>query len=181
MTPRQEKLTAKLNRLERKLANTNDWFDIQELERDIRVTKRELETANKTAARQAAREAKRAEEAARFEALPESLKKFFRECEENEYQEELKKNREYYGDTDYLREISRRHAKATVEELASRFTSKLEQRIGKIVDADCLTIDSATGEINGWVKGEKDTVFIETILAGGYNIQRLHNRTIFHK
>ena len=47
---------------------------------------------------------------------------------------------------------------------------------GKIVSWEYLTIHQ--GHINGWVKGEKTNVRVESILAGGYNIQRLHVRVL---
>ena len=50
---------------------------------------------------------------------------------------------------------------------------------GQIVDAKGLYI-SNNGEINGIVVGDKNTVKVETIGAGGYNIQIFHYRTLIH-
>lgn len=58
----------------------------------------------------------------------------------------------------------------------------LYQRIfkytGKVVSWEYLTIRQ--GHINGYVKGEQANVRVESILAGGYNIQRLHVRVLVH-
>ena len=51
---------------------------------------------------------------------------------------------------------------------------------GKITDATALKV-GATGELNGYVRGEKGTAKIQTIGAGGYNIQCFHFRTLIHK
>lgn len=49
---------------------------------------------------------------------------------------------------------------------------------GKVVSWDYLTISQ--GHINGYVEGENSNVKVESILAGGYNIQRLHVRVVVH-
>lgn len=51
---------------------------------------------------------------------------------------------------------------------------------GKITDASNLSI-GAKGELNGYIIGEKGTAKVNTIGAGGYNIQRFHFRTLIHK
>ena len=51
------------------------------------------------------------------------------------------------------------------------------EKVGKLVDVNFGTI-GMNGEFNGIVIGERGTASIRTILAGGYNIQRLHYRVL---
>ena len=51
---------------------------------------------------------------------------------------------------------------------------------GKITDASGLTI-GAKQDLNGYIIGEKGTAHVQTIGAGGYNIQCYHFRTLIHK
>lgn len=53
--------------------------------------------------------------------------------------------------------------------------AKVEKKIGKIIE-----IAQINGNIYGF-KGELDSCYVEVILAGGYNIQRLHTRWIITK
>tara|TARA_R110000796_G_scaffold157189_1_gene273900 strand:- start:72 stop:581 length:510 start_codon:yes stop_codon:yes gene_type:complete len=54
---------------------------------------------------------------------------------------------------------------------------KIEAKAGAIVDGNKLYI-GADGSINGYVLGKTKEVRVETIYAGGYNIQRLHYRVL---
>lgn len=57
------------------------------------------------------------------------------------------------------------------------FVRRITEKAGIIQDAAGLKI-AGNGTINGYVIGDKHTVKVETILAGGYNIQRLHYRVL---
>lgn len=51
---------------------------------------------------------------------------------------------------------------------------------GEIKDASNLHIGK-DGELNGYIIGEKGTAKVQTIGAGGWNIQRYHFRTLVHE
>ena len=51
---------------------------------------------------------------------------------------------------------------------------------GTITDARGLSV-GAKGELNGLIKGERGNAWVETISAGGYNIQCFHFRTLIHE
>ena len=57
---------------------------------------------------------------------------------------------------------------------------RVNKEIGKIVNALNLNV-GVNGELNGTIKGENGTCKIETIYAGGYNVQCLHYRVLVHK
>lgn len=73
-----------------------------------------------------------------------------------------------------IRQLAERSAKAYVSDLYRRVTKK----VGDIVDYHDLYLNGPA--INGVVVGERGTTRLETIMAGGYNIQRLHLRVILH-
>lgn len=52
--------------------------------------------------------------------------------------------------------------------------------VGQITDASFLSI-SEKGDLNGIILGTKGKAFVETIGAGGYNIQCFHFRTLIHE
>lgn len=74
------------------------------------------------------------------------------------------------------------HLEADMErEMRSRMldlAQRIGEHVGKITDAQGLHIQN--GEIAGVIYGEKGSVSIQTIGAGGYNIQRFHFRTLVH-
>lgn len=58
--------------------------------------------------------------------------------------------------------------------------NRINKVVGNILDASDLSI-SVEGNLNGIITGEKGKAKIETIGAGGYNIQCFHFRTIVNK
>lgn len=77
-------------------------------------------------------------------------------------------------DKNEIRQLAERKAQAYVSDLYRRVTKK----VGDIVDYHDLYLNGPA--INGTIVGEKGTTRLETIQAGGYNIQRLHLRVILH-
>lgn len=53
--------------------------------------------------------------------------------------------------------------------------------VGTITDASMLTIGRQNGELNGYVTGTEGRCYVETIGAGGYNIQVFHYRVLVKK
>ena len=53
------------------------------------------------------------------------------------------------------------------------------EKVGRITDAAGLHVQN--GEIAGVIYGENGSATIQTIGAGGYNIQRFHFRTLVHQ
>lgn len=57
--------------------------------------------------------------------------------------------------------------------------ARVNKEVGTIIKALSLKV-GVNGELNGTIKGENGTCKIETIYAGGYNIQCLHYRVLVH-
>lgn len=75
-----------------------------------------------------------------------------------------------------LLKIIEREATAKEKTLIAR----VNKEVGSIVKALSLNV-GVNGELNGTIKGENGICKIETIYAGGYNIQCLHYRVLVHK
>lgn len=76
----------------------------------------------------------------------------------------------------YLEKVLKEDVKAKSLDLINRINAV----VGTITDARALSVD-VYGNLNGVIKGEKGTAKVETIGAGGYNIQCFHYRTLVHK
>lgn len=60
--------------------------------------------------------------------------------------------------------------------------NRIEKKCGVITEWNGLQVvmgnEFEGAALNGWVKGDKGSAEVESILAGGYNIQKLHVRTL---
>ena len=81
---------------------------------------------------------------------------------------------EYWADMsdEKLDKEARRSADSYVMDLIRRVTKK----VGTITDYSDLTVRGPA--INGRITGDRGSTYVDTITAGGYNIQRLHYRVI---
>lgn len=96
-----------------------------------------------------------------------------------EYNQIVKELSYGYSDKDReerLQKIINREAEAKEKKLIAR----VNKEVGSIVKALDLKI-GVNGELNGTIQGENGTCRIETIYAGGYNVQCLHYRVLVHK
>lgn len=57
---------------------------------------------------------------------------------------------------------------------------RTNQIVGTITDASCLEVGNK-GDLNGYIKGTRGIAKVQTIGAGGYNIQCFHFRTLINE
>lgn len=199
-----EKKQSKLNTLDE---NARFWAecDIKYWTEDIeRASKEitEIQASIENYKKQLAGEIER--EAILIHEIPESMKRMQTELVERwdrfdmEKRERLNEEYKALGWT----EFSKKHTRADAD-----FRYKTNEQIHKdnMNDARCLIIDlynrvkKITGEItdwsniraeqgtwgftvlNGYVEGKQGRCAVESIFAGGYNIQRLHIRVLTHE
>lgn len=84
-----------------------------------------------------------------------------------------KKNTESHIDEEKLERLLNEEMKRKYEDLVVRVTKV----VGEIKDCGYLTLGD-NGSINGRIIGSKSDAYVETIYAGGYNIQCLHYRVL---
>lgn len=79
-----------------------------------------------------------------------------------------------HNKAEYIKKLLDEEEKHKVLDLIRRVTKVT----GTITDASNLRIGEQSGELNGLVIGTDGKAYVETIGAGGYNIQRFHYRVL---
>lgn len=179
-------------------------YDIKHLNEDIKRNTDEIAETKKTIAKYEAQLAGEIErESILLKDIPETMKRMQDELVEEwdawdiarrdrmredrrtmEYRDFVRKYR--HADRDFadrsdeqIHNANIRDAKALVLNLYYR----VKAITGEVVDWDgiSLTHGNMGAVLNGFVIGKEGRAYVESILAGGYNIQRLHVRTLVHE
>lgn len=82
----------------------------------------------------------------------------------------------FYDTKEKLLERFRKDNHTTVENLVLDLQNRIAYKVGEITDYSHLKVGMKA--LNGTVEGQLGTCRVESILAGGYNIQRLHVRVL---
>lgn len=88
-----------------------------------------------------------------------------------------------YNHEDSLEEALNKLEKDMTKEWNRKYDFIIERTneiVGQITDASNLKV-GAKGDLNGYIIGTKGTAKVQTIGAGGYNIQCFHFRTLINK
>ena len=177
-----------------------DACDVQHKEEDIKGAYKKLEEQKQIAENWREKYNKQVELETKIEF---EMPPIFQQCKED-----LAKD---WTETDIRRReiMKEKRRELPWKEFRKAYSYNQEQEYGKtdeefmrinLRDAELFIIDlynrvkAITGEVtdwknihyggkalNGYVVGENGTARVETILAGGYNIQRLHMRVLVHK
>lgn len=94
---------------------------------------------------------------------------------DSKYDEALRKWKYWLNYRQYGEKVAKEKMEKDVRKHFEELQNKVEKKIGKIIK-----IAQVNGNIYSFI-GELDNCNVEVILAGGYNIQRLHTRWIITK
>ena len=103
------------------------------------------------------------------------LEGHYTEYDENYHQEYV------YDSVTVDEEMLNKYLKEEKTRKYQDLVTRVTEKVGDILDASGLRIGRQNGEINGIVTGSKGQAKVETISAGGYNIQCFHYRVLVHK
>jgi DNA repair exonuclease SbcCD ATPase subunit len=168
------------------------WDDIKRLQREITETKKSIEKYELQLAGEMEREN------TFLKDVPESMKQLQQELVDqwNEYDFDRKNSlKAKCQELDWKEFIQRfKHSGYNFMQLPDETIKKNNERDAKALVIDLYyRINHITGEVTDWskmycsggalngtVSGKEGKAKVETILAGGYNIQRLHIRVLVH-
>lgn len=110
----------------------------------------------------------------KLENLPESIKSMFEYLKDLWISYELENNQLNLSEEEIIKRVET-DVKYSILDLLNR----VSEVAGEIEDWQNVRWNGKA--LNGTLKGSKNNVRVETITAGGYNIQRYHYRVLVHK
>ena len=159
-----------------------DCCDVQSKEEDIKGAKRKLEDQKEVVSNWREKLAKQVEKELTLanevpEAFREAMLKSRKELEYKEFRKQYTYTAEesLKHTDDEFRKIEEREADTWLLDLYNR----VKEITGEITD--CSYIRWGGKCLDGYIVGKNGKASVETIGAGGYNIQRWHLRTLVHK
>lgn len=199
-TTRQTKILGTIARVEKRLAKLESmseadvqkkyrnarhpdyWHkcDIGELREQLAANQKKLAEAKRLDEKSAKFAEKKAAQAVAIENAPKALKAFADACEARWFafysQTKVRKERRDWRTVD---EIARDCQKAR-DALILDFLARTEKKCGTLTDCSGLHLSNSNDSvvINGFVIGAKGRACVQSVLAGGYNIQCLHVRVL---
>lgn len=191
---------AQVDKKYNKFNNPEYWYkcDIEQLEEQISNNIKKLAEAKRLDEREEFTKAKKNSREIAISNIPECLKVFADDIETRMIADELRlynlcKGKEYPSYKDVSEEANlirhyhffnedkmRKDVKRTVEDLILNLLVRVEKKCGNVINTENLCVRPASEgcAINGWIEGDKGNAHVESIYAGGYNIQRLHVRVL---
>lgn len=170
-----------------------------ELLEQIRNNEAKLEQAKRLDEKEQAAAAKKNDREIQLSLIPECLKQFAKRVEAATIEDKIRihnylRTLPYPKYNDRTKEANairrdrvewdeekvRRQVKRDVEDLVLDLVYRVRSKCGNIISTSNLHIDYANRgcTINGFVEGDKGNARVESIFAGGYNIQCLHVRVL---
>lgn len=205
ITKKEKLITKKQNEIEKMDADSPEarWLkcEIEMLKEDIKRNTEEITECEATLEKYEAQlNGEQEKEATFINEVPETMKTLEKELitewnrSDIERREWLRKERQELGYAEFIQKHHRSGYEFTMktnEEInkantkdARLFVLDLLNRVKAITgevtswDGITLTYGNTFPVLNGYVTGKEGKAEVESILAGGYNIQRLHIRTI---
>lgn len=200
----QETISKKQNTIIKKQSwidkGNKEQFEIEWLQDDIKRITREIKEIEFTIENYKSKLAEQNKKENELEEVKELFNDFITNLVNNWNQHDLKLRdklkadysklgytefyKKYKGSDSMLKDKTKKEIeennKKSADTLIYNMITRVKEKVGKITDYSGLYIDSAIEGIciNGIIVGELGKVRIESITAGGYNIQRLHVRVL---
>ena len=176
-------------------------FDIEHAQEQLSNNYEKLEEAKRLDAKEEEQLAKKNAKNDRLVLIPECLKAFGEEVKDATIADKIRihkylrshKYPDFHDRSELANAIRRdrrewdeqkmrKDVERNVNDMLLNLIDRVEQKCGNIISTDRLFLNNGNSmegiAINGWIEGDKGEAEVESIFAGGYNIQCLHVRVL---